>query len=308
MTPHDHSHAQGHHAHGPASGNYTRAFVIGVGLNTAFIVVEVIYGWLTNSLALLADAGHNVSDVLGLLLVWGAHYLSQRPATPRYTYGLRRTSILAALINAVVLMLAMGAIAWEAIQRVQSPNPVPGLTIIIVAGIGVVINTVSALMFLSGRDRDLNLKGAFMHLAADALVSLGVVLAGLVILTVGWYWIDPVMSLVIVAVIVSGTWQLLWDALKLALDAVPNSIEPQAVRLYLSELAGVTTIHDLHIWAMSTTETALTAHLVMPNGHPGDTFLTQTHAELQHHFGIHHVTLQIETDGTHHSCAQESCV
>lgn len=300
---HGHNHAGHHPHHGPA--NYNRAFTIGIALNVGFVAIEAIFGLLTQSLALLADAGHNLSDVLGLVLAWGASYLVQRPPSTRYTYGLRRSSILAALLNAVVLLVAMGGIAWEAIRRVSSPDPVSGTTIIWVAAIGVLINTLTAFLFVSGRREDLNIRGAFLHMAADALVSVGVVLAGIGILVTGWLWFDPVVSLIIVVVVVVGTWRLLQDSLNLALDAVPSHIEPAAVQLLLAELPGVVQIHDLHIWAMSTTETALTAHLVMPSGHPGDAFLAQACDQLRHQFGIEHTTLQVELGDTDQVCALE---
>ena len=295
---HDHDHD---HSHLPE--NYNRAFIIGTILNVGFVVIEVSFGLMTQSLALLADAGHNLSDVLGLLLAWGASWLTQRPATQRFTYGFGRSSILAALLNAMLLLVAMGGISWEAIQRFRDPNPVPGLTIIGVAIVGVFINTMTALLFMSGRKHDLNLRGAFLHMAADALVSLGVVLAGIAILLTHWYWFDPVVSLIIVAVVVVGTWQLFKDSLNLALDAVPNNIEVQAVQTYLAELPGVKTVHDLHIWAMSTTETALTAHLVMMEGYGGDRFLHEISEALHDHFGIEHTTLQIETGDPNYPCS-----
>ncbi|MBD2207345.1 cation transporter [Calothrix sp. FACHB-1219] len=303
---HDHKH-QGHeHVH----GNYNRAFAIGTALNIGFVIVEAVYGYRANSLALVADAGHNLSDVLGLLLAWGASALTLRPPTRRHTYGLRRSSILAALVNALVLLLAMGAIAWEAVRRFSEPSSVSGGTVIGVAVVGIIINTVTALMFMSGRQKDLNIRGAFLHMAADAGVSLGVVLAGIAIVFTGWLWFDPVVSLIIVVVVVVGTWQLLKDSLDLALDAVPAGIEPLAVRTYLAELRDVAGVHDLHIWGMSTTETALTAHLVMPTGHPGDAFLVQVNRELQDHFGIEHTTFQIETGDPSYPCplAQENVV
>lgn len=293
------------HSHHHAPQTYTRAFQIGIGLNVGFVLIEAGFGWVTQSLALLADAGHNLSDVLGLGLAWGASYLVQRPPNPTYTYGLRRSSILAALLNAILLLLAMGGIAWEALRRLQDPTPVPGLTLIWVAGVGVVINTLTALLFFSGGKGDLNIRGAFLHMAADALVSVGVVLAGVAILLTGWLWFDPAISLIIVVVIVAGTWNLLREALGLILDRVPKHIEPLAVRTFLQELPGVAQVHDLHIWAMSTTETALTAHLVMPTGYPGDDFLTHTCEELHHHFDIDHSTLQIELGNGQHSCRLE---
>ena len=294
-----------HHEHSHAPKTYNRAFLIGTGLNISFVLIEAWFGLLTNSLALLADAGHNLSDVLGLLLAWGASYLVQRPPNRKYTYGFRRSSILAALINAILLLLTMGGITWEAIQRLQKPTAIAGGTVILVAGIGVVINTITALLFLSGRDKDMNIRGAFLHMAADALVSVSVVLAGIAILLTGWLWFDPVISLVIVVVIVMGTWNLFKDALELILDGVPKQIELIAVRTFLQELQGVTQVHDLHIWAMSTTETALTAHLVIPKGYTGDRFLTDTCKALHTNFGIDHSTLQIESGFPDYPCHLE---
>lgn len=293
---HSHNHTHGHdhgHAHGAIA--YDRIFRWGVGLNLVFVAVEAAVGLRLESLALLADAGHNLSDVLGLVLAWVAHYLGQKAPTPRYTYGWRRSSILAALLNSGLLLLAMGAIAWEAIQRLQSPSPIPGVILMVVAGIGIVINGLTAWLFMAGRHSDLNLRGAFLHMAADTLVSLGVVLTGLAITLTGWLWVDPVISLVIVVVVVVGTWDLLQRSLSLSLDGVPSHIEPRAVQQLLAELPGVAQVHDLHIWAMSTTEVALTAHLVMPAGHPGDRALAAIAHQLQHHFAIHHTTLQVET-------------
>lgn len=305
---HDHRHEhRGHGHHGHGQPNYNRAFVVGITLNVGFVAVEALFGFLNNSLALLADAGHNLSDVLGLLLAFGASWLTRRRPTQRYTYGLRRSSILAALLNASFLLVAMGAIATEAIQRFSNPTPVNGSMVIVVALVGIVINGVTALLFMSGRERDLNIKGAFLHMAADALVSAGVVLAGIAMLTTGWLWFDPVVSLIIVAVIVVGTWNLLRDSVNLALDAVPEGIEPQAVRTYLSELPGVVGVHDLHIWAMSTTETALTVHLVMLTGSPGDAFLSRITMELHDKFGIEHTTIQVETGNFLRPCEQKSC-
>lgn len=296
-----------HHNHSHAPLNYNRAFVIGITLNIGFVAIEAVFGFLTNSLALLADAGHNLSDVLGLLLAFGASWLTRRRPTQRYTYGLRRSSILAALLNASFLLVAIGAIALEAIQRFASPAPVNGTTVIGVALVGIVINGVTALLFMSGRERDLNIRGAFLHMAADALVSAGVVLAGIAILTTGWLWFDPVVSLIIAAVIAIGTWNLLRDSVNLALDAVPEGIDLQAVRTYLSELSGVVGVHDLHIWAMSTTETALTTHLVMLTGNPGDGFLSRISMELHDKFGIEHSTIQVETGNFLRACDQKSC-
>ena len=283
--PHNHTHSH---------SDYNRAFAIGVALNVIYIVVEATYGFLAGSLALLADAGHNLSDVLGLLLAWGANYLVQRKPTERHTYGWRKSTILAALTNAIILLVAMGGIAWEAVQRFSDPSPVAGKTVIIVAAIGVVINTATALLFLSGRKTDLNIRGAFLHMAADAGVSAGVVLAGVVILTTGWPWIDPVVSLTITAIILVGTWGLLRDSFNLALDAVPAGIDPEAVKTYLSDLPGVTGVHDLHIWAMSTSETALTVHLLKPDARDDDTLIEQASRELHDRFGIEHITIQWE--------------
>lgn len=290
------------HSHEPA--NYNRAFIISVTLNTSFVVIEAVYGILANSLALLADAGHNLSDVMGLLLAWGASILARRLPTARRTFGLRRSSILAALLNASFLLVVSGGIGWEAIQRFREPDSVEGGTVIVVAAVGIAINTGSALMFLSGRKGDLNIRGAFLHLVADAMVSLGVVLAGIAIIATGWLWFDPAVSLIITVVIVVGTWRLFRESFNLIMDAVPPGIEPLVVRTYLAELLDVSEVHDLHIWAMSTTETALTVHLLIPTGHPGDAFLMQVSEELHDRFGIEHVTLQIETGDPAYPCHQ----
>jgi cobalt-zinc-cadmium efflux system protein len=300
---HDHAgHSHAGHTHAPA--DFGKAFLIGIALNTAFVVIEFVFGVLSNSMALIADAGHNLSDVLGLVVAWIGGMLARRPPSQRFTYGLKGAPILAALFNAVLLLVAVGAIAWEAAQRLFAPAPVAEMTVAIVAGIGVVINTVTALLFMSGRKGDLNVRGAFLHMAADAAVSAGVVAAALVIMLTGWFWLDPAISLVIVAVIVWGTWGLLRESLALSLAAVPSGIAPDDVRAYLAALPGVTQVHDLHIWAMSTTETAMTAHLVMPQGHPGDAALAGIVHELEHRFGIVHPTLQIEL-GDAETCALE---
>ena len=289
---HDHGHAHAHgHDHGPA--DHGRAFLIGIVLNTAFVAVEATYGFLSGSMALVADAGHNLSDVLALVLAWCASVAAKRPARVGYTYGYKSSTILAALANSGLLLVAIGAILFETVRRMFDPAPVEGMTMIVVAGIGIAINTATALMFLRGRHHDLNIRGAFLHMAADALVSLGVVLAGLAILWTGQQWIDPVTSLVIVAVIAWGTWGLARDSIRMALHSVPQGIDEDGVRAFLASLAGVEAVHDLHIWPMSTTETALTAHLVMPGGHPGDTFLHHTAHQLAHDHRIGHVTLQI---------------
>ncbi|MFK4002925.1 cation diffusion facilitator family transporter [Qipengyuania sp. NPDC077563] len=290
---HDHAHAPGGgHAHAPA--DFGRAFLIGIILNTGFVILEATYGWLSGSMALIADAGHNLSDVLALLLAWGASVAAKKPATSRFTYGYKSSTILAALANAGLLLVAIGAIAFETFNRMAEPAPVQGMTMVIVAGIGIAINAGTAVMFMRGRQHDINVRGAFLHMAADALVSLGVVIAGFAILMTGALWIDPVVSLVIVVVIAWGTWGLLKDSVEMSLLAVPKGVSESGVRGYLAGLEGVTEIHDLHIWPMSTTETALTAHLVMPGGHPGDAFLREIAEELEHHHRIGHTTLQIE--------------
>jgi cobalt-zinc-cadmium efflux system protein len=292
---HDHGgHGHNHIGHGHTA-NFGRAFAIGIGLNAAFVIIEAGYGFTANSTALLADAGHNLSDVLGLVVAWIAAVLSRRPPTPRLTYGLRKTSILAALLNAIFLLIACGAILLEAIQRLIHPEPIASLTVIVVAAIGIIINGVTAWLFASGRNTDLNIRGAYLHMMADAAVSFGVVLAATAIMATGWLWLDPAMSLVIVAVIVAGTWSLLRESAAMTLAAVPSGIDPAAVRDFLAGHPNVASIHDLHIWSMSTTETALTAHLVMPAGNPGDAFLIETCRELQRRFGIGHATLQVET-------------
>jgi cobalt-zinc-cadmium efflux system protein len=294
---HGHGHGgHGGHGHVHAPASFGRAFAIGIGLNTAFVVIEAGYGLASNSMALLADAGHNLSDVLGLVAAWAAATLARRPPSARYTYGLRASTILAALFNAVFLLLAVGAIAWEALLRLIDPQPVAEVTVMAVAAVGILVNGGTALLFASGRERDLNIRGAFLHMAADAAVSLGVVVAGLVILWTGALWLDPAVSLAIVAVIVWSTWGLLRDSLALSLNAVPPGIEPGTVLACLERQQGVASVHDLHIWPASTTDVVMTAHLVMPGGHPGDAFILGLCDELRHAFGIHHVTLQVETD------------
>ncbi|APR52668.1 cation transporter [Sphingomonas koreensis] len=290
---HNHSgHSHAGHSHAPA--DFGRAFAIGTALNLAFVLVEGMAGIVTGSMALLADAGHNLSDVLGLLIAWGGAELAKRPASRRFTYGLSSSTILAALANAVLLLFAVGAIALEAVQRFQDPPPVAGLTVMIVAGIGILINGATAFMFMRGRAGDINIRGAYLHMVADAAVSAGVVLGGGLILLTNASWIDPAISLVIVAVILWSTWGLLRDSVTMALHAVPAGIDPEKVEDMLATLPGVTRVHDLHIWPMSTTESALTAHLLIPGGHPGDAFLDDAQHRLEHDFGIGHATLQIE--------------
>ncbi len=306
---HDHaSHNHGGlgHVHAPAS--FGRAFAIGVALNTAFVVIEVVYGVLGNSVALLADAGHNLSDALGLGAAWAAVILTKRKPTSRFTYGLGGTSILAALFNAVFLLVVVGGLTWEAVLRFSQPEPVAGKTVMIVAACGIVLNGFCAWLFASGSKGDLNVRGAFMHMASDALVSLGVVVGGFVILMTGWHWIDPAMSIGINLVIIAGTWSLLTGSLTMSLNAVPPGIDITKVRAFLLGVPGVTALHDLHVWSLSTTETALTCHLVTPEGHPGDAMLAHAAEELEEHFGISHVTLQVEGDATACALAPEDVV
>ncbi|WP_371432645.1 cation diffusion facilitator family transporter [Novosphingobium sp.] len=292
---HDHGQGSGHaHGHHHAPASFGRAFAIGIVLNLGFVVVEAAYGIIAGSMALVADAGHNLSDVLGLVIAWGASVLTARPPSARFTYGFKSSSILAALANASLLLVALGAIVVETIRRLIEPEPVAGGPVMIVAAIGIVINAVTALMFMRGSKHDINIRGAYLHMAADAAVSAGVVVAGFLITMTGFAWIDPVTSLVIVAVIAIGTWDLLRDSVKMGLHGVPASIDEGAVRTFLCGQPGVTAVHDLHIWPMSTTETALTAHLVMPQGHPGDGFLRELAHELEHDFRICHTTVQIE--------------
>lgn len=298
---HDHAgHSHAGHSHAPAS--FGKAFAIGIVLNSGFVLLEAIYGVLSNSVALLADAGHNLSDVLGLIVAWTASVLVQRAPSPRFTYGLRGASILAALFNAVFLLVAVGAIAWEAILRIGTPEAVMGKTVMIVAACGIVVNGVTAWLFAAGSKDDLNLRGAFSHMLADALVSAGVVVAGLVILLTGWQWLDPLVSLVISALIIWGTWSLLRQSLGMSLAAVPEHIDPVEVRAFLGRQTGVDSLHDLHIWPLSTTEIALTCHLVMPEGHPGDAFIHALCEELAAKFRIRHATVQIEIH-PHLACA-----
>ena len=274
--------------------NFNRAFGFGISLNFAYIVVETIAGFAVGSMALLADAGHNASDVLSLALAWGAMRLSQSRPTERHTYGLRRASILASLTNAVLLLIAIGANALDAVRRLSDPQPVHGGTLMWVAGIGVVINAATALLFMKGRHGDLNIRGAFLHMTADAAVSAGVIVAGLLINLTGLKWIDPAMSLIIVVVVAVGTWGLLRDSFELAMDAVPKGIDFDRVHQFLAGLPGVTAVHDLHIWAMSTTQSALTVHLVKPDGRIDDSLTDRACRELHDRFNIEHVTIQLE--------------
>ncbi len=284
-----------------------RAFAVGIALNAAFVIAEATAGVWINSLALVADAGHNLSDVLSLGLAWGATVLAQRHPSPRRTYGFRRTTILASLINAVLLLIAIGAIAWEAVRRFGFPSDVNGTAMSLVAAVGILVNGSTALLFASGQRNDLNVKGAFLHMAGDTAVSVGVLVSGLVIAATGLAWIDPAMSLLIAVLIAAGTWSLLRDSANLAMDAVPGEIDPGAVSQYLQTLPGVSTIHDLHIWAMSTTETALTVHLVMPGAAVDDGFLARVSDGLEQSFGIRHATVQVEhEDEISHCCQRRS--
>jgi cobalt-zinc-cadmium efflux system protein len=290
---HAHGHSHGHVEHSHVPDNFGAVFAIGAALNTAFVIAELIFGYAANSLALISDAVHNLSDVVALLLAWGAVWLAQRKPTERHTYGYRRASILAALFNAGLLLVAVGGIVVEAVNRLYAPAAVAGWTVVAVAALGVAINGGTALLFMRGRHGDLNIRGAYLHMAADAGVSLGVVVAALVIMWTGWLWLDPATSLVIAAVVFWSGWALARDSVNLALDGVPRGIELAEVRIYLGGLEGVTEVHDLHVWAMSTNETALTAHLVRPGGHD-DSFLHRVCEELAHRFNIHHATLQVE--------------
>ena len=298
------AHTHSHHHHHESGNRHGKAFAIGIALNIVFVAVEVIYGLLANSSALLADAGHNASDVLSLVFAWTAAWMATIKPTGKYTYGLRKTTILVSILNALLLFGAVGFIAWDAIEKISNPEPVAGTQVMIVAGIGVVINTITALLFMKGQKEDLNIKGAFLHMAADAGVSLGVVIAGLLISYTGALWIDPLTSFLIIAVILCGTWGLFTDSLKLALDAVPEHIKIEDVRHFLENQQGVTNVHDLHIWAMSTTKVALTAHLIMPDGN-NDAFLADLQEELKHHFGIGHTTFQIERQQVEANCSND---
>jgi cobalt-zinc-cadmium efflux system protein len=301
---HPHRHGQGHgHGRAAAPGDYGRAFALGIAINLGYVGVEAAIGLAVGSLALLADAGHNLADVLGLGLSWGAAILGRRRPSRRFTYGLRSSSILAALANAIILLVVTGGIAWEGLRRLSEPVWVSGGVVAWVAAAGILANGGTALLFARGRRGDLNVKSAFLHMLADALIAAGVVAAGIAIALTGWRWLDPAVGLVVSATIVYGTWGLLRDAMRLALDAVPEGIDTGAVRAHLAALPGVREVHDLHIWGMSTTETALTCHLVMPGGHPGDAALGQLTRELEEHFGIHHATIQIELADSEEVCA-----
>ena len=302
---HDHRHEHDRQGRSHAPASFGRAFALGTALNLGFVVIEAIYGIAAGSMALLADAGHNLSDVLGLLIAWGAATLAKRSPGGRYTYGFRSSSILAALLNALLLLVAISVIAVEAIRRFSEPSPVAGTTVMVVAAIGIVVNGVTAILFARGRKGDLNIRGAFIHMAGDALVSVGVVAAGLVIVLTGKTWIDPVTSLGIIVIIAIGTWGLLRDSVNMSLQAAPPGLDPWAIEVFLRDRPRVADIHDLHVWPMSTTETALTVHLLIPTGYPGDAFSAEIAAALKEKYGIDHTTIQIETD-SETDCALES--
>ena len=301
---HDHSRGGHHHHHAPAAG-HGRAFAIAVVLNVAIVLVQAVYGVIAHSTALLADAGHNLSDVLGLLLAWGAAWLTTRRPSARYTFGYGSTSILASLVNAGLLLFACGVIVAEAVNRLLNPAPVAGLTVFVVAAAGMLVNGFSAWLFMRGQKEDLNIRGAFLHMAGDALISAAVAVSGLIIIATRWSWLDPVMSLFVVAVVVYGTWGLLRDSVRLALDAVPPGVDLPRIREYLAGQPGVTDVHDLHVWALSTTGNALSAHLVIPAGHPGDAAVDAIVLTLRERFSMQHATLQVDLGTSHHHCALE---
>ncbi len=307
--PHQHGHdhaGHAHHHHAPAS--FDRAFAIGISVNIAFVAIEAFYGWKVNSLALLADAGHNLGDVAGLVLAWGGALAGRLRPDARYTYGWKRASILAAFANALLLLVAMGSLGWEAIGRLRTPEPMQGATVMVVAGIGIFVNLGTALLFMRGRDHDLNIRGAYLHMASDALVSAGVVVVGALALWTGWGWLDPAASLVIALVIVAGTWGLFRQSLRLMFDCVPEHIDLAAVRGVLEALPGVGRVHDLHVWATGTSDVALTAHLVMPTGHPDDAFFETATNQLRDRFKIGHVTLQVVREPFMALCEGDSAV
>ena len=294
---HDHEHESGAgHSHSHQPKDFGAAFAVGTILNLGFVSVELIYGLLSNSIALVADAGHNFGDVLGLIMAWVASVLAQRAPSQTHTYGLRRGTILAALANAVLLLVAVGAIAVEGIRRLIEPSEVAGITVIVVAGVGILVNGITAWLFASGRKGDINLRAAFLHMAYDALVSLGVVIAGGIILLTGWTRIDPIVSLIVAVVILIGSWGLMRDSIKMSVDAVPPGLKLVEISAFLQQQPGVRAVHDLHVWSMSTTEVALTCHCSMPGGHPGDEALARLALDLKNRFKIDHSTIQVEID------------
>ncbi|OIP58482.1 MAG: cation transporter [Ignavibacteria bacterium CG2_30_36_16] len=297
---HSHNHSNN------ISASFNKAFGYGISLNIIYIIVEVVFGLMVNSMALLADAGHNFSDVLGLILAWGAAMLAQKSPTTKTTYGLRKSTILAALFNGILLMIAVGGISIEAIRKLINPEPVQGATMMIVAGVGVIINAATALLFIKGKEKDINIKGAYLHMTADAGVSFGVVAAGFLIYLTNWLWLDPAVSLLIVVVITISTWGLLRDSFMLSVDAVPSGIQLEDVKKYLEAIPGVEEVHDIHIWGMSTTETALTAHLVIPTVNGTDEILKNICKEVNDKFEIAHCTIQFERSAKSASCTQRS--
>lgn len=301
--PHAHGTGHGHAGHSHAPRDFGRAFAIGVGLNAGFVALEGVAGWFTGSLALLADAGHNLSDVAGLLLAWAAVAMTRMAATERRTYGFGRSTILASLANAMLLLLAVGAILWEAVHRFMAPQAIDTWTVAGVAGAGIVINAATAMLFFGGAKDDLNIRGAYLHMLADAAVSLGVVIAALAIAATGWLWLDGAVSILIAVVIAWGTWSLLTESTQLALDGVPRGVDHSAVRTYLASLPGVSAVHDLHIWALSTTDTALTAHVVRPGATLDDTFLASIADDLRARFAIGHTTIQVEHEAVCAACS-----
>lgn len=305
---HGHSHHDRHGPHGHMPKNFGSAFALGITLNIVYIVVEVVFGLLSGSMALLADAGHNLSDVLGLAVAWAGAELAKRPPSNRFTYGLGGSSILAALLNGLLLLVACGAIAWEAIGRFGTPNEIASKTVIIVAAIGIVVNFGTAMLFMGGHKHDVNIRGAFLHMMADAGVSAGVVIGAVLIMLTGFSWIDPLVSLLIVALIFWSTWGLLSDAVGMSLAGVPRSINLSEVHEYLLDLQGVQAVHDLHIWPMSTSENAMTAHLVMPGGHPGKGFLSDVQNQMKVSFSIHHTTIQIELEDEEAENCASNCL
>ncbi len=296
------SHSHDHHHHHHAPKNYNNAFIIGIALNFIFVIVEAVYGFFSHSLALMADAGHNLSDVAGLLLAWGAFWLVRKKPNTQFTFGLRKSTIFSALLNSIILLMAVGIIIWEAIHRLFSPNIIESKTVMIVAGIGILVNAMTALLFFKDKDDDMNIKGAYLHMAADALISLGVVISALIISYTSWYWLDPIISIVISLIIIYGTWDLLVGSLKLSMDAVPEGINPLEVKKYLESLEYVTDVHDLHIWGLSTTETALSVHLTVKNNIIDNKNLVQINEHLKKHFKIHHPTIQIEIFDENFEC------
>ena len=299
---HGHDHGPGHHHHHGDPNTHGKAFATAIVLNSVFVGIEFFYGFLANSTALMADAGHNLSDVLALMLAWGAAILAKRQPKGRFTYGLRSSSMLAALFNSMLLMAACGAIAWEAVQQLLHPSPVAGITVSVVAGVGILINGFSAWLFINGSKDDINIRGAYLHMAGDAAISLGVLLAGLAVMYTGWSWLDPLVSVGIVVLIAWSTWLLLAQSLRMMLAAVPDNIDHAEIETFLRERPGVSDLHDLHIWPMSTTETALTVHLVIPSGYPGDQAMDTITQQLREEFGIAHCTIQIEQGTTVHAC------